>query len=66
LGICFRANAFRSREAFGVAAAYDNHHDLLSDAGVDLVVVTLKVTRHYEIVSAALKCPEAATIQKLD
>ncbi len=38
-----RDSADAAREAFGVAGAYDDHHDLIHDPGVDLVVVAVKV-----------------------
>lgn len=41
-------------QAFGVANCYDNHHDLVSDPAVDIVVVTVKVPHHRELVAAAL------------
>lgn len=40
--------------AYGVANCYDNHRDLVNDPDVDLVVVTVKVPAHYELVNAAL------------
>jgi predicted dehydrogenase len=40
--------------AFGVAHAFGNHHDLVTSPEVDLVVVTVKVAHHREIVEAAL------------
>jgi predicted dehydrogenase len=42
-------------EAFGVTNCYDNHHDLVTDPAVDLVVVAVKVPHHFELVSAALE-----------
>ena len=39
---------------FGVAKAYDNHQALVGDPAVDLVVVTVKVPHHLELVTAAL------------
>lgn len=39
---------------FGVPHAFDNHQDLIACPGVDLVVVTVKVPYHLELVSAAL------------
>lgn len=41
-------------EAFGVANCYDNHAALVNDPAVDLVVVTVKVPHHFELVNAAL------------
>ncbi len=49
-----RESADVAGREFGVAAAYDNHTDLIADPGVDLVVVAVKVTQHLELVSAAL------------
>jgi predicted dehydrogenase len=39
---------------FGVPAAYANHQALVNDPAVDLVVVTVKVPHHLELVTAAL------------
>ncbi|MEO0030471.1 MAG: hypothetical protein RIS94_229 [Pseudomonadota bacterium] len=39
---------------FGVPRAYDNHIALVNDPAVDLVVVTVKVPHHLELVTAAL------------
>lgn len=39
---------------FGVPAAYDNHAALVNDPAVDLVVITVKVPHHLELVTAAL------------
>lgn len=39
---------------FGVAKAYDNHHALVNDPDIDLVVVTVKVPHHLELVTAAI------------
>ena len=47
--------AERSRQLFGAARAFDNHHELISRPDVDLVVVCVNVTGHREIVSAALE-----------
>ena len=45
--------------AFGVKLAFDNHHDLVTSPDVDLVVVTVKVAHHREIVDAALNAGKA-------
>jgi len=45
--------------AFGVKMAFDNHHDLVTSPEVDLVVVTVKVAHHREIVDAALNAGKA-------
>lgn len=39
---------------FGVPKAYDNHNALVNDPAVNLVVVTVKVPHHLELVTAAL------------
>lgn len=41
-------------EACGVANCYDNHAGLVADPSVDVVVVTVKVPHHRELVLAAL------------
>ncbi|MFE9355208.1 Gfo/Idh/MocA family protein [Streptomyces olivaceoviridis] len=43
---------------YGVAA-YDNHRDLIAHPGVDLVVVSVKVTEHLEIISDAVTAGKA-------
>lgn len=47
------ANA--AAKAFGAEFAFDNHEDLVNCDGVDLVVVTVKVPLHAELVSAAIE-----------
>lgn len=47
-------SAQAAAKEFGIAAAYDNHDDLVNDPKVDLVVVTVKVPHHLELVSAAI------------
>lgn len=47
-------SADQAAERFGVPGAYDNHRDLIAHPGVDLVVVTVKVAHHHELVTAAL------------
>jgi predicted dehydrogenase len=49
-----RESAEAVSKAFGVAASFDNHRDLIDHPGVDLVVVTVTVPQHHELVSAAL------------
>jgi predicted dehydrogenase len=49
-----RESAEAAGKAFGVAATFDNHFGLIAHPGVDLVVVTVKVAYHHELVSAAL------------
>lgn len=40
---------------FGIPRAFDNHHDLVNDPDVDLVVVAVKVPHHLELVTAAIE-----------
>lgn len=42
-------------DAFGVSRCYDSHIDLVRDPAVDVVVVTVKVPHHRELVTAALE-----------
>jgi predicted dehydrogenase len=46
-------------EAFGVAAVFSHHEDLLAQPDVDVVAVTVKVPHHRELVSAALGAGKA-------
>jgi predicted dehydrogenase len=39
---------------FGVPLAFDNHHDLVNSADVDVVAITVKVPYHLELATAAL------------
>jgi predicted dehydrogenase len=48
-------SARRAGEKFGVPWTFDNHEALVRHAGVDLVVVTVKVPMHSELVTAALQ-----------
>jgi predicted dehydrogenase len=41
-------------EAFGVAAVFSGHEQLVTQADIDVVTVTVKVPHHRELVSAAL------------
>lgn len=51
-----RAESARAAgEALGVAGCHENAHDLVNDPAVDVVVVTVKVPHHRELVSAALQ-----------
>jgi predicted dehydrogenase len=50
-----RAESARAAAAeFGVLRHYDNHQELVADPEVDLVVVTVKVPHHFELVSTAI------------
>ena len=46
-------------EAFGVAAVFSDHQELVAQPDVDVVAVTVKVPHHRELVSAALAAGKA-------
>src|SRR5713101_3457640 len=46
-------------EAFGVSAVFSDHEQLVSHPDIDVVVVTVKVPHHRELVSAALAAGKA-------
>ncbi len=55
-------NAESARAAgqmFGVSAVFSDHEQLVSQSDIDLVVVTVKVPHHRELVSAALAAGKA-------
>src|SRR5207244_3148040 len=54
-----RDSADAASRRFGVALAFDNHHDLVNNADVDVVVITVKVPRHFELATAALAAGKA-------
>lgn len=54
-----RESAEAAATAFGADHAFDNHEDLVSCPEVDLVVVTVKVPHHLELVSAAVRAGKA-------
>src|SRR5207248_10236699 len=54
-----RESADAAKKLFGVPAAFDNHHDLVSSPTVDVVAVTVKVPQHLELASAALDAGKA-------
>src|SRR4051812_10723802 len=47
-------SANEAKAAFGASAAYIDAHELAADPSVDLVVVSVHVRHHHEVVSAAL------------
>jgi predicted dehydrogenase len=53
-----RETAEEAARVFSVPA-YDNHHELVARQDVDLVVVTVKVPHHFELVTAALDAGKA-------
>jgi predicted dehydrogenase len=46
-------------EAFGVSAVFSDHEQMVAQADVDVVAVTVKVPHHRELVSAALAAGKA-------
>src|SRR5207244_12659245 len=46
-------------EAFGVRKVFSNHEQLVTQPDVDVVIVTVKVPHHRELVSAALAAGKA-------
>src|SRR5438477_1286323 len=54
-----RESADAAGKIFGVPAAFDNHHDLVNRAAVDVVAVTVKVPYHLELATAALDAGKA-------
>src|SRR5579859_3040232 len=51
--------AMASAAAFGAKLAFHNFDDMLGHADVDLVVVSVRVPGHYELVSHALQAGKA-------
>ena len=49
-----RESADAAKKAFGVPLAFDNHAELLSRSEVDIVLVSVRVPHHFELVNAAL------------
>ncbi len=49
-----RESAEAARTRFGVPLAFDNTHDLVNSAEVDVVAITVKVPHHFELATAAL------------
>jgi predicted dehydrogenase len=47
-------SAQAAAKEYGIPRAYDNHAALVADPSVDLVVVTVKVPHHLELVTAAI------------
>jgi predicted dehydrogenase len=59
LGATSEEAARAAGEAFGVAAVFSDHEQLVSQPDVDLIAVTVKVPHHRELVSAALAAGKA-------
>jgi predicted dehydrogenase len=49
-----RESADAAGKRFGVPLAFDNHHDLVNSADVDVVAITVKVPHHLALATAAL------------
>src|SRR5437868_14770952 len=43
-----RESAAAAGKLFGVPLAFDNHHDLVNSAAVDVVAITVEVPYHFE------------------
>src|SRR5712691_1108109 len=54
-----RESADAASKLFGVPVAFDNHHDLVHSADVDVVTITVKVPYHLELATAALNAGKA-------
>ena len=54
-----RESADAAGTRFGVRRAFDNHHDLVNSADVDVVAITVKVPHHFELATAALTAGKA-------
>src|SRR5438477_1094230 len=54
-----RESADAAGKLFDVAAAFDNHQDLVNSSEVDVVAVTVKVPYHLELATAALETGKA-------
>src|SRR5437763_13799254 len=59
LSTTHRESAEAAGKRFGVAAAFDNHQELVKSAAVDVVAVTVKVPYHLELATAALDAGKA-------
>src|SRR5436853_1861124 len=54
-----RESADAAGKLFAVAAAFDNHQELVNSPAVDVVAVTVKVPYHLELATAALEAGKA-------
>src|SRR5437773_2461432 len=54
-----RESAEAARARFGVPLAFDNTQDLVNRADLDVVAITVKVPRHFELATAALTAGKA-------
>src|SRR3954447_8640715 len=54
-----RESADAASKAFGVAAAFDSHQELVRSPNVNVVAITVKVPYHLELATAALDAGKA-------
>src|SRR5712691_3193978 len=54
-----RESAAAASKRFGVPLAFDNHEDLVNNADVDVVAITVKVPHHFQLAAAALAAGKA-------
>src|SRR5881392_4250607 len=52
-------SAAAAGKLFGVPLAFDNHHDLVKSAAVDVVAITVKVPYHFALAADALTAGQA-------
>ncbi len=52
-------SAAAAGKLFGVPLAFDNHHDLVKSAAVDVVAITVKVPSHFALAADALTAGKA-------
>src|SRR5437588_5928813 len=52
-------SAAAAGKLFSVPLAFDNHHDLVKSAAVDVVAITVKVPYHFELAADALNAGKA-------
>ena len=52
-------SAAAAGKLFGVPLAFDNHHELVNSAAVDVVAITVKVPCHFELAADALTAGKA-------
>src|SRR5436309_1265804 len=52
-------SAAAAGKLFGVPLPFDNHHDLVKSAAVDVVAITVKVPSHFELAADALTAGKA-------
>src|SRR5258706_9734200 len=55
-------SAAAAGKLFGVPLAFDNHHDLVKSAAVDVVAITVKVPYHFELAADALNAGKAVHV----